>query len=93
MDETVILVYILSGNLLAKIILHRINSIVLYTMPARRKGASLGRQTRRAASMRNRRAQRTEDQIQQNNTDERVRMAQFHQAESKDARAERNEQR
>ena len=57
-------------------------------MPARRKGASLGRQIRRAASMRNRRAQRTEGQIQQDNTDARVRMAQLHQAESEDARAE-----
>ena len=92
-DETVILVYILSGNLLAKIILHRNNSIVRYTMPVRRKEASLGRQIRRAASMRNRRAQRTDGKIKQNNTDARVRMAQLHQAESEDAQAERNEQR
>ena len=50
-------------------------------MPARRKGASLGRETRRAASVRNRRAQRMEEQIQQDNIDERVKMVQFHQAE------------
>ena len=43
--------------------------------------------------MRNRRAQRTEDQIQQDNTDEHVRMAQFHQAKLEDARAQRIEQR
>ena len=43
--------------------------------------------------MRNRRAQRTEDQIQEDNTDERVRMAQLHQVESEDARVERNKQR
>ena len=43
--------------------------------------------------MRNRRAQKTEGQIQQDNTDARVRMAQLHQAESEDARAQRNEHR
>lgn len=62
-------------------------------MPKRRKGASLDRQTRRAASMRNRRAQRTEEQQQQDNTNARESMALLHQAESGDARAERNEQR
>ena len=93
MDETVILVHILSGNFLAKIILHRINSIVRCTMPARRKGASFGRQLLRAVSMRNKRAQRTEGQIQQDNTDASVRMGQLHQAESEDARVEQNEQR
>ena len=82
------LVHILSGNLLAKIILRRINSIVRYTIPARRKGASLGSQIRRAASMRNRRPQRTEGQIQQDNTDARVRMVQLHQGESEDPQAE-----
>ena len=93
MDETVILVHILSGNFLAKIILHRMISIVRCTMPARRKGASFGRQILRAASMRNKRAQRTEGRIQQDNTDASVRMAQLYQAESEDARPERNEQR
>ena len=85
-----ILVYILSGNLLAKIIHHRINFIVLYTMPACRKGAFLAV---KHAELRNRKAQRMEDQIQQDNTDAHVRMAQLHQAELEDARAEGNEQR
>ena len=88
-----VLVYILNGNLLVKIILQRINTIVLYALPERRKGAPLCHQTRRVKGMRNRRAQRTEDQIQQDNTDVRVRMAQLHQTESEDAQAERNEQR
>ena len=43
--------------------------------------------------MRNRRAQKTEGQVQQDNIDARVKMAQLHQAESEDTRAERNEQR
>ena len=92
MDETVILVYILSGNLLAEIILHRISSIIRYTMPATCKGTFLGRQIPRAATMRNRKSKRKEDQIQQDNTDVRERMAQLHRAESEDSRAERNEQ-
>ena len=86
-DETVILVYILRSNLLAKIILYRINSTVRYTMPARYKGVFLGRQIRRAARMKNRRAQRMEGQIQQDNTDARMRLAHLHQAESEDSRA------
>ena len=79
-----ILVNILSGNLLVKITLFRINSLVRYTMPVRSKGTFLGCQIRRAAIMQNRRAQRTEGQIQQDNTDARVRMTQLHQAESED---------
>lgn len=62
-------------------------------MPARRRGASIGRQTPRSASRRNTRAQRTEDQIQQDNTNVRVSMAQLRHAESGDVRAARNEQR
>jgi hypothetical protein len=62
-------------------------------MPKRRKGASLDRQTITAASMRNRRAQRTEEQQQQDYTNARESMALLHQAESEDARAERNGQR
>jgi hypothetical protein len=62
-------------------------------MPKRRKGASLDRQTTTAASMRNRRAQRTEEQQQQDNDNARESMALLHQAESEDARAERNGQR
>jgi len=41
--------------------------------------------------MRNIRAQRTEEQIQQQNTDAHVSMAQLRQEQSEDTRAERNE--
>jgi hypothetical protein len=47
-------------------------------MPKRRKGASLDRQTITAASMRNRRAQRTEEQQQQDYTNARESMALLH---------------
>lgn len=67
--------------------------LVLSAMPARRRGASIGCHTPRSASRRNTRAQRTEDQIQQDNTDVRENMARLRQAESEDVRAERNERR
>ncbi|XP_050066471.1 uncharacterized protein LOC126555615 [Aphis gossypii] len=60
-------------------------------MPPKRKGANLSRNTSRSRSMRNTRAQRTEEQIQQQNTDARVSMAQLRQEQSEDTRAERNE--
>jgi hypothetical protein len=59
-------------------------------MPTKLKGANLSRNTSRYRSMRNRRAERTEEQIQQQNTDARVSMAQL-QEQSEDTRAERNE--
>ncbi|VVC25441.1 Hypothetical protein CINCED_3A005442 [Cinara cedri] len=60
-------------------------------MPTKRKGADLNRNTSKSRSLRNRRSERTEEQIQQQNTDARVRMAQLRQEESEDTRAERNE--
>lgn len=46
-------------------------------MPARRNGSDLGRRTTRSTDMQNRRAQRTDEQIQQDNEDMRVHMAQL----------------
>ncbi|CAG4975321.1 unnamed protein product [Parnassius apollo] len=43
--------------------------------------------------MQDRRAQRSDDRIQQNNADVRVGMAQLHESQSQEARDERNEQR
>lgn len=60
-------------------------------MPARRRGSDLGRRTTKFAYMRNRRAQRTDEQIQQYNEYVRVNMVQLR--ESQEARAERNQQR
>ncbi|CAG4976372.1 unnamed protein product [Parnassius apollo] len=60
-------------------------------MPRKRKGADLSRSTSKARNLRNSRSERTEEQIQQQNTDARVRMAQLHQEEPEDTRAERNE--
>ncbi|VVC46171.1 Rieske [2Fe-2S] iron-sulphur domain, partial [Cinara cedri] len=60
-------------------------------MPTKRIGADLNRNTSKSRSLRNRRSERTEEQIQQQNTDARVRMAQLRQEESEDTRAERNE--
>ncbi len=60
-------------------------------MPRKRKGADLSRNTSKSRNLRNRRSERTEEQIQQQNTDARVRMAQLHQEEPEDTRAERNE--
>ena len=53
-------------------------------MPTKRKGANLSRNTSRSRSRRNTRAQRTEEQIQQQNTDARVSMVQLRQEQSKD---------
>ncbi|GFS33023.1 ATP-dependent DNA helicase, partial [Nephila pilipes] len=57
-------------------------------MPTKRKGANLSRDTNKSRSIRNRRAQRTEEEVQEENTGARVRMAQLRQD---DTRAERNE--
>ncbi|GFT87489.1 uncharacterized protein TNCV_4304081 [Trichonephila clavipes] len=54
----------------------------------KRKGADLSRSTSKARNLRNSRSERTEEQIQQQNTDARVRMAQLHQEEPEDTRAE-----
>ncbi|XP_060882081.1 uncharacterized protein LOC132953741 [Metopolophium dirhodum] len=60
-------------------------------MPRKRKGADLSRSTSKARNLRNNRSESTKEQIQQQNTDARVRMAQLHQEEPEDTRAERNE--
>ncbi|CAL1293147.1 unnamed protein product [Larinioides sclopetarius] len=60
-------------------------------MPTKRKGANLSRDTNKSRSIRNRRAQRTEEQVQVENTGARVRMAQLRQEQLDDTRAERNE--
>ncbi|GFT82493.1 ATP-dependent DNA helicase [Nephila pilipes] len=60
-------------------------------MPTKRKGANLSRDTNKSSSIRNRRAQRTEKQVQEENTGARVRMAQLRQEQLDDTRAERNE--
>ncbi|KAF0762221.1 ATP-dependent DNA helicase [Aphis craccivora] len=60
-------------------------------MPRKRKGADLSRNTSKARNLRNNRSERTEEQIQQQNTDARVKMAQSHQEEPEDTRAERKE--
>ncbi|VVC26252.1 Hypothetical protein CINCED_3A004097 [Cinara cedri] len=60
-------------------------------MPTKCKGANLNYNTSKSRSLRNRKSERTEEQIQQQNTDARVRMAQLRQEESEDIRAERNE--
>lgn len=60
-------------------------------MPRKRKGADLSRNTSRSRSMRDKRSQRTEEQIQQQNADARVSMEQLRQEQSEDTRAERNE--
>ncbi|GFS73074.1 uncharacterized protein NPIL_48011 [Nephila pilipes] len=60
-------------------------------MPTKHKGANLSRDTNKSRSIRNRRAQRTEEQVQEENTGARVRMAQLRQEQLDDIRAERNE--
>lgn len=60
-------------------------------MPRKRKGANLSRNTSETRSKRNLRSERTEEEIQQENTDARVSMAQLRQEQSEDTRAERNE--
>ena len=62
-------------------------------MPTKRKGADLSHNTSKSRNLRNRISKRTEEQIQQQNTDARVRMAQLHQEEPEHTRAERNENR
>ncbi|KAK0156911.1 hypothetical protein PV328_012133 [Microctonus aethiopoides] len=61
-------------------------------MPGKRRGASLGRQTHKAALMRNRRDRRTEEEREEDNANTRVAMARLHQEQPEDTRAERNEQ-
>ncbi|GFT84187.1 ATP-dependent DNA helicase [Nephila pilipes] len=60
-------------------------------MPAKRKRANLSRDTNKSRSIRNRRDIRTEEQVQEENTGARVRMAQLRQEQLDDTRAERNE--
>lgn len=60
-------------------------------MPTKRKRSNWGHQTSKAAEMRNRRAERTEDQMQLENTNMRVRIAQLRQVESEDTRVQRIE--
>ncbi|GIY45233.1 helitron_like_N domain-containing protein, partial [Caerostris darwini] len=62
-------------------------------MPARCKGANLGRRTKKSASMQNIRAHRRDQQIQQDNADVRVSMAHFRGSKSQEACDERNRQR
>ncbi|GFY10704.1 hypothetical protein TNCV_2195251 [Trichonephila clavipes] len=62
-------------------------------MPARRKGSDLGRQRTRSTAMRNRTAQRTDEEIQQDNEDVRVNMVQLRESQSQEARAEQNQRR
>ncbi|XP_046865504.1 uncharacterized protein LOC124459824 [Drosophila willistoni] len=59
-------------------------------MPKKGKGSDLSRSTSNARYLRNSRSKRTKVQIQQQNTDARVRMVQL-QEEPEDTRAERNE--
>lgn len=60
-------------------------------MPRKRKGADLSRNKSTTRNKRNIRSKRTEEEIQQQNTDVRVSMAQLRQEQSEDTRAERNE--
>ncbi|GBO30300.1 hypothetical protein AVEN_156361-1 [Araneus ventricosus] len=62
-------------------------------MPKRRKGANLSRRTTNSTVMRDIRARRSGEQIQQNNTDVRASMAQLRESLSEEARDERNQQR
>lgn len=56
------------------------------------RGVSLSRQTRKVADKKNKRAQRTDEQIHHDNINARVSMAQLHQAEteSEDTPVQRN---
>ncbi|GFS55509.1 hypothetical protein NPIL_559871 [Nephila pilipes] len=67
------------------------DSEIIKNMPTKREGANLSRDTNKSRSIRNRRAQRTEEQVQEENTGARVRMAQLRQEQLDDTRAERNE--
>jgi len=62
-------------------------------MPARRKGASFSRRTIRCRAMQDIRAQRSGEQIQENNADSRVIVARLRESQSQEARDERNQQR
>jgi len=63
-------------------------------MPARRnKRVHFGRRTNKATYMRNSKAERTDEQIQQDNENVRVSMSQLRASQSQDAGAERNQQR
>ncbi|XP_015609192.1 uncharacterized protein LOC107274496, partial [Cephus cinctus] len=57
------------------------------------RGAHLGCRTNKATNMRNSRAERTDEQIQQDNEIMRVSMSQLRASQSQEARAERNQQR
>ena len=57
-------------------------------MSARRKGAHLGHQTNKATNMRHSRAERTDEQIQQDNANMRVTMSQLRASQLQEARAE-----
>ncbi|CAG9834397.1 unnamed protein product [Diabrotica balteata] len=59
-------------------------------MPRKRKGADLSRNTSRSRSMRDKRSQRTEEQVQQQNADARESIQQLCQEQSENTRAERN---
>lgn len=56
-------------------------------MPTKRRGGNLSRDTSRSRSIRNIRAQRTEEQVQEENTRARVRMTRLRQEQSDDIRA------
>jgi len=60
------------------------------SMPTKHKVANLSRNTSTYRSMQNTRVKRNEEQIQQQNNDERVSMAQLRQEQSEDTRAGRN---
>lgn len=62
-------------------------------MPPTRRGANLARRTHTATNMRNRRAERPDEQIQHDNVNARVSMSQLRSSQSQGARAERNQQR
>lgn len=53
-------------------------------MPARRQGANLGPRTNRATNMRNKRAQRIDEQIQQDNANILVSMVQLRESQSQE---------
>ncbi|GFY41475.1 hypothetical protein TNIN_104231 [Trichonephila inaurata madagascariensis] len=57
-------------------------------MPAKRKGSDLGRRMTKSTAMQNRRAQRIDEQVQENNEDVRVNMAQLRESQLQEARAE-----
>ena len=62
-------------------------------MPKIRKGANLSRRTINSRAMRDIRARRSGEPIQEDNADVRVRMVQLRESQSQEARDERNQQR